>query len=42
MIADPLFVNPTAGDYRLQPGSPAYGMGFKDIPFDQIGPACVK
>jgi hypothetical protein len=41
-IADPLFVNPAAGDYRLQPGSPAYGMGFAAIPFEQIGPAGVK
>ena len=41
-LADPMFVNPAAGDYRLQPGSPAKAMGFVDIPFDQIGPAAVK
>ncbi len=29
---DPLFVNPDAGDFRLQPGSPALGLGF--VPFD--------
>jgi hypothetical protein len=41
-LADPMFVNPAAGDYRLQAGSPAKAMGFVDIPFDQIGPAAVK
>lgn len=41
-IADPMFVNPAAGDYRLKPGSPAEALGFEKIPFDQIGPAAVK
>jgi hypothetical protein len=41
-IADPLFVNPAAGDYRLKPESPAYGLGFTAIPFEQIGPASVN
>jgi hypothetical protein len=40
-IADPMFVNPAAGDYRLKPGSPAEAMGFEKIPFDRIGPAGV-
>jgi hypothetical protein len=31
-VADPLFVNPRAGDFGLKPGSPALQMGFK--PFD--------
>ena len=37
-IADPLFVNRAAGDYRLKPGSPALAMGFKPIPVEKIGP----
>jgi hypothetical protein len=41
-IADPMFVDPAAGDYRLKPGSPALAMGFEPIPFEQIGPAGVK
>lgn len=38
IIADPMFVDPAAHDYRLKPGSPALALGFKPIPFDQIGP----
>ena len=37
-IADPLFVNPAAGDYRLKPNSPAFALGFKPIPVEKIGP----
>jgi parallel beta-helix repeat protein len=36
-VADPLFVDFAAGDYRLQPDSPALAMGFSQIPMDQIG-----
>ncbi len=32
VVADPLFVNPDAGDFRLKPGSPAAQIGF--VPFD--------
>jgi len=34
---DPLFLDPTNGDFRLNPDSPAYTKGFKPIPFDRIG-----
>jgi len=35
---DPGFVDPSAGDYRLKPNSPAWKIGFKAIPFEKIGP----
>jgi hypothetical protein len=38
VVADPLFVDPEKDDYRLQPDSPAYALGFKDIPVADIGP----
>jgi hypothetical protein len=38
LVADPLFVDPTKDDYRLKPGSPAFTLGFKPIPVEQIGP----
>ena len=34
---DPLFVDAAGGDFRLKPGSPALGMGFKQIPMARIG-----
>jgi len=37
LIADPLFVDPDSGDYRLQSGSPALKLGFRPIQFDKIG-----
>ena len=37
VVADPLFVDPANGDYRLKPESPAWKLGFKPIPFDKIG-----
>lgn len=36
-IADPRFVDAAKDDYRLQPNSPAWGLGFKRIPVEQIG-----
>ena len=34
---DPKFVDAGAGDFRLQPDSPAFELGFKPIPTDKIG-----
>ncbi|MBM3500373.1 MAG: hypothetical protein FJX74_17080, partial [Armatimonadetes bacterium] len=38
LLADPRFVDPANGDYRLRPDSPALKLGFQPIPFDEIGP----
>ncbi len=37
IVADPLFVDPAHGDYRLKPESPAYRLGFHPIETDSIG-----
>lgn len=37
IVADPLFVNPAKGDFRLKPNSPALKLGFKPIEFLGIG-----
>ncbi|MBL7223636.1 MAG: PDZ domain-containing protein [Candidatus Brocadiae bacterium] len=37
LIADALFVDPIAGDYRVKDGSPALELGFKNFPMDQFG-----
>ena len=36
-VADPLFVDAPADDYRLAPDSPAFALGFKPIPVELIG-----
>lgn len=36
-IADPLFVDPKNGDYRVKPDSPALQLGFYNFPMDQFG-----
>ena len=38
IIADPLFVDPGKGNFRLKPGSPAAKIGFKPIDVGQVGP----
>lgn len=38
LVADPLFVNAEKDDYRLNPDSPAFKLGFKLIPVEKIGP----
>lgn len=37
LVADPLFVNPEKGDFRLKPGSPALKLGFKPIDLSRTG-----
>ena len=37
VVADPLFVNPQAGNFRLQPNSPALALGFQDIDLSPTG-----
>ena len=32
LIADPLFIAPERGDFRLKPNSPAFKLGFKPLP----------
>ena len=38
VVADPLFVDPANGDYRLKPSSPAFALGFRPIDVSWIGP----
>mgnify|MGYP000443601265 CR=1 FL=1 len=38
LVADPKFVDPEKDDYRLQPDSPAFQLGFQPIPVEKIGP----
>jgi hypothetical protein len=37
-VADPKFVDADHDDFQLEPGSPAFALGFKPIPVDKIGP----
>ncbi len=37
VVANPLFRDPERRDFRLKPGSPAYRLGFVDIPVEKIG-----
>jgi len=38
IVADPRFVDASNDDYRLQPNSPAFQLGFEPIPVEKIGP----
>ena len=37
LAGDPLFVDPSRGDYRVKDGSPALQIGFKNFPMDDFG-----
>jgi hypothetical protein len=37
MVADPQFMDPANGDFRVKEGSPAFDIGFKNFPMDQFG-----
>ena len=37
VMADAMFVNPVAGDFRVKAGSPALKLGFVNFPMDQFG-----
>ena len=38
IIANPKFIDVAKGNFTLAPGSPALKLGFKQIPFEKIGP----
>jgi len=37
VLADPMFVDPVNGDYRVKPESPAIKLGFKNFDMDNFG-----
>jgi len=37
IIADPLFIDPSSGNFQLKPESPALKLNFKQIPTEKIG-----
>jgi len=42
IVADPLFVNPEKGDFRLKPASPALQMGFEPWDLSEVGPRTAR
>jgi hypothetical protein len=38
LVADPLFLAPRENDFRLQPSSPAFKLGFQSIDLSHVGP----
>jgi hypothetical protein len=42
VVADPLFVDPEHGDFRLRPGSPAAQIGFEPWDLSDVGPRPVR
>ncbi len=37
VFADPMFVDPDNGDYRVKPESPAIALGFENFDMDSFG-----
>ena len=37
IVADPQFIDPEKGDFRVKDGSPAFDIGFQNFPMDQFG-----
>ncbi len=37
IVADPEFIDPAQGDFRVAKGSPAFQIGFRNFPMDQFG-----
>ena len=37
VFADPMFVDPENGDYRVKPESPALKLGFENFDLDKFG-----
>jgi membrane-associated protease RseP (regulator of RpoE activity) len=37
VLAEPMYVDPENGDFRVKEGSPAIKLGFKNFPMDQFG-----
>ncbi len=37
IVADPKFMDPANGDFRVREGSPAFDVGFENFPMDQFG-----
>jgi hypothetical protein len=42
VVADPMFVNASAGDYTVKDGSPALTLGFKNFPMTGFGATTTK